>query len=1088
MSRRLSGGRLAARGLGILAVLLPALAGAQCVAPPPGLVSWWQGEGNANDQTGANPGFLQGGVAFAPGVVGQAFSFDGVNDVVVAGRCPDLNPATLTLEAWIYMPTLPTATKVLIGKQLNGPGNASYGLVYRTSPSRVGFTITNTTLADYIVTSTSVVAGAWQHWAGTYDGVNLKLYLNGVLQGSQALGITIAHSNAYPLRIGAWDFGIAFQGLIDEVGLFNRALTVSEIASIVSAGSAGMCPITPPPPPPVTTWNATTDYSECRNPNGAWTYGWTTTLGSAFNTYAYTISGPGCPIVYWQQPGIGALNIDKNWSTSPVTCATWTMPPQSLGMHPGSNNQHAVLRWTAPRAGPYRIRASFIGIDFAYPTTTDVYVLRNSVPILSGIVNRYGSGPELTTTITLAAGDRIDFSVGANGSYVGDHTGVDVEVLATDSTPPVVTITSPANGTVLAATSVTVLATVSDESATTVVSTPAGISANLPEGGGAVGGTVPLQTEGANLIAVNATDAAGNTGGTSITVIRDTIGPQVTITTPLEGAVLGASPVALTVQVNDATATTVTFGSHSIPLPAGGGAATGDVDLVEGPNTITVTAVDGAGNQTIEVRHVVLDLSAPIVTIESPVDGACFGPGSSTIPVAARVEDSTATTVSSVPAGVSGALPAGGGPVNGTIDLQEGLNPIRVSATDATSRTGEASITVLLDTTPPVVAVVSPATNQPVRGTVDLHATATDVAPGSGIARVELRFDGGLVVERTAPPYETTIDTTLVPDGLHLFEAVAFDGKGNSAASQVTALVDNTPPSITITQPAPGGFVAGTIPFTASASDGGSGLATVVMRAAGVPPSTDGSRSYAPPQASVLVASQEDTTRRPDGPLLLAVRAVDAAGNEAATSVTVTTDNTLPEKSLVAPTDGSVVSGVVELRAVATDVNLSSIELLVDDVPLGSSGTSPFVLPYDTRNRLDGAMTVTAIVRDLAGNRVVCTARVTVDNVAFRLTPRTLNLRSQGGENSVTAHLEGVIVGLLPPEAHGVELRVPGGNPVPATAGPDLPIKFDRQRLIASIRAGISASMIQPNSQVTITLVAEGRFVIGTDTVRIVGD
>ena len=48
-----------------------------CTPPPPGMVAWWPGEGNANDIRGGNNGTPQGGVTFPAGEVGQAFSFDG---------------------------------------------------------------------------------------------------------------------------------------------------------------------------------------------------------------------------------------------------------------------------------------------------------------------------------------------------------------------------------------------------------------------------------------------------------------------------------------------------------------------------------------------------------------------------------------------------------------------------------------------------------------------------------------------------------------------------------------------------------------------------------------------------------------------------------------------------------------------------------------------------------------------------------------------------------------------------------------------------------------------------------------------------
>src|SRR5271157_5075292 len=71
-----------------------------CVPPPPGLVSWWSGEGNANDTAGANNGILEGNVTYGQGEVGQAFVFDGVSSGIVVGNDPSLQLQDLTIEAW----------------------------------------------------------------------------------------------------------------------------------------------------------------------------------------------------------------------------------------------------------------------------------------------------------------------------------------------------------------------------------------------------------------------------------------------------------------------------------------------------------------------------------------------------------------------------------------------------------------------------------------------------------------------------------------------------------------------------------------------------------------------------------------------------------------------------------------------------------------------------------------------------------------------------------------------------------------------------------------------------------------------------
>jgi len=669
-----------------------------------------------------------------------------------------------------------------------------------------------------------------------------------------------------------------------------------------------------------------------------------------------------------------------------------------------------------------------------------------------------------------------------------------------DLDPPEVTIDSPENGAVVGAATVTLTATVNDETVTTVSSSPPGVSASLPAGGGTASGSVAL-VEGLNTLAVTATDAAGHVGGTSVTVIRDTIAPGVTIVSPPENAIFGHSPVALTVDVSDATAASVSIGANTIALPAGGGTATGSVDLVEGANTIVVSATDAAGNPATATLHVVLDLTAPLVAIDSPAGGACFGPGDSPIAVMATVDDLTATTVDSTPSGVSASLAAGGGIATGAIALAEGQNTIQVRATDATGRVGTASISVVLDTIPPELAIDSPSDNSAVRGTIDFDASAMDVAPGSGVARVDFSVDGTLFASLTAAPYETTLDTTSLADGFHTLESLAVDAKNNSTSVSVSVRVDNTPPNVAIVDPSNGAYAAGTVALDVAGSDGGSGLASIQMLAGGVAPTGDGSIAYLVPLASNTRSGSEDTTRWPDGPLSFTALARDAAGNEAHASVTITVDNTLPAKSLVSPTDGSVVSGVVSILADAQDPNLDTLEILVDGVSRGISSSSPFGVSFDTRTRLDGAMSITVIARDLAGNTSTCTAAVTVDNVSIVIDPRTLNLKSKGKENSVTGYLEGTSLSLLlPTEAHAIEVRVPGGNPVPSTAGfsgddalsdsdgdgvPNLVVKFDRQRLIASIQAGIAGGFIQPDSNVTLTLVSQGSFVIGTDTIRI---
>jgi hypothetical protein len=223
-----------------------------CVQPPPGIVSWWAAEGNANDLQGNNPGTLYG-ATFAPGKVGQAFSFDGVNDRVEAPSSATLNiTGPLTIDAWFKL-TGPYSfnNSPIIAKWGNTDnGTAGYGLfllgagyagVAVPNPDRkIAFLISSTgsdIIAAYI--PYQYPFDEWHYLAGVYDGEVVKLYVDGMLIDEEVYNGSI-HMTPASLTIGGYWAGYS-QGLIDEAEIFNRALSDSEVLSIFNAGSAGKC-------------------------------------------------------------------------------------------------------------------------------------------------------------------------------------------------------------------------------------------------------------------------------------------------------------------------------------------------------------------------------------------------------------------------------------------------------------------------------------------------------------------------------------------------------------------------------------------------------------------------------------------------------------------------------------------------------------------------------------------------------------------------------------------------------------------------------------------------------------------------------
>ncbi|HEV2210475.1 MAG TPA: LamG-like jellyroll fold domain-containing protein [Verrucomicrobiae bacterium] len=222
-----------------------------CTPAPEGLVSWWRGEGNADDALGVNNGTLINGVTFAPGEVGQAFDFNGGAQYVQVPNSPSLNPANaITIETWVYPTNVPaTDSMVIVGKD-DAASERQYDLALVTSGTGLAFRPHVGVPGGFIfyTGTTPVSLNHWYHVALTYDGTTLKLYVNGVQDGSLAVtGPVLATSQ--PLCIGGLTSGPwYFRGLIDEVSLYSRALSATEIEAIYAAGSAGKCP----PPPPVT--------------------------------------------------------------------------------------------------------------------------------------------------------------------------------------------------------------------------------------------------------------------------------------------------------------------------------------------------------------------------------------------------------------------------------------------------------------------------------------------------------------------------------------------------------------------------------------------------------------------------------------------------------------------------------------------------------------------------------------------------------------------------------------------------------------------------------------------------------------------
>ena len=202
--------------------------------PPPGLVGAWsfdEASGTtALDSSGAGNAGTLSGPARTTGRYGGGLSFDGVNDWVTVADANSLDLTTgMTLEAWVRPTALGTTWRTVVIKEQ--PANLAYALYAGTHnasrPSAHVFTTDDRALLG----PSALPANAWSHLAMTWDGLNIRMYVNGSQVSSAALAGT-ARTSTSPLRIGGtvvWPEW--FSGVIDEVRVYNRALSATEIAS-----------------------------------------------------------------------------------------------------------------------------------------------------------------------------------------------------------------------------------------------------------------------------------------------------------------------------------------------------------------------------------------------------------------------------------------------------------------------------------------------------------------------------------------------------------------------------------------------------------------------------------------------------------------------------------------------------------------------------------------------------------------------------------------------------------------------------------------------------------------------------------------
>ena len=225
------------------------------IAPPapPGLVGAWafdEGAGTTTaDASGkGNLGTLLGASWATQGRYGNALSFNGANSMVRVADSASLDlTSAMTLSAWIRPATIQSGWRTILQREADAYFLNASNSDGPLRPSGGGTLGGNT---QYLSGPTANLVDTWAYVAFTYDGAALRLFVNGTQVATRAAGGAIQTTNN-PLWIGGNSpYGEYFQGLIDEVRVYDRALAQADIQADMNAAIVPTAPDTTPPSAP----------------------------------------------------------------------------------------------------------------------------------------------------------------------------------------------------------------------------------------------------------------------------------------------------------------------------------------------------------------------------------------------------------------------------------------------------------------------------------------------------------------------------------------------------------------------------------------------------------------------------------------------------------------------------------------------------------------------------------------------------------------------------------------------------------------------------------------------------------------------
>ena len=529
---------------------------------------------------------------------------------------------------------------------------------------------------------------------------------------------------------------------------------------------------------------------------------------------------------------------------------------------------------------------------------------------------------------------------------------------AGDTTAPLVSVSAPTPGSVVAGSAVTVSASASDNVGV------AGVQFKLDGANlGAEDTSAPYSivwdttgvANGPHTLTAVARDAANNTA-TAADVGVTVSNVTVALSAPAAGSMVSGTGVTVSATAA-ANVTGVQFKLDGANLGAEDTSAPYSIvwdttGVANGPHTLTAVARDAANN-TATAADVGVTVSNLTVALSAPAAGSTVSGTAVTVSAEAA---GNVTGVQFKLDGVDLGAEDTSAPYSivwDTTGVANGPHTLSAVARDAANNTATAA-DVGVTVSNLTVAMSAPAAGSTVSG-----ASVTVSADASNdIVGVQFKLDGvNLGAEDTSAPYSIVWDTTGVANSPHTLSAVARDAANNTAtAADVGVTVSNL--TVAVSAPAAGSTVSGA--SVSVSADAGGPVAGVQFKLDGA---NLGVEDTSAPYSIVW-----DTTGVANGPHTLTAVARDAANNTAtAADVGVTVSNLTV--ALSAPAAGSMLSGTGVTVSATAAANVTGVQFKLDGVNLGAEDTSaPYSIVWDTTGVANGPHTLSAVARDAANN------------------------------------------------------------------------------------------------------------------------